>query len=108
MINLIKQAKELVRHNKITKVGETMWDIDNRNSVKLYIKKGRNFLSCSCFNYSKFPNESFCYHKLGVIIFELDFYKKLEKLIEEYQGYNKIKVPVTTESILNDLGELKK
>ncbi|MEK6878381.1 MAG: hypothetical protein AABY22_02170 [Nanoarchaeota archaeon] len=109
MINkLIKQAKELVKHNKVKKISETLWDIDERNSVKLQIKKGRNLLNCSCHNDTRFCIESpFCHHKFAVILFELDFYKKLEKLIEEYKRYAKIKVPITIESMINDLENLR-
>ena len=105
---LFNQAKELVKHNKVKKISETMWDIDGRNSVKLQIKKGRNLLICSCHNDTKFCIESpFCYHKLSIILFELDFYKKLNFLIEEYRGYAKIKVPITIESMINDLENLR-
>lgn len=107
-IESFKQAKELILHNRINRISDSFWEIDNRNSVKLQVKKGRSFFSCSCQNSARFPIESFCYHKLAVVLFEAEIYKKLNTLIEEYQGYSKIKAPITTELILNDLMNLKR
>ena len=40
--------------------------------VRVFKKKGRNLIDCTCMNHTKFCNESpFCKHKIAIIIHEI-------------------------------------
>lgn len=115
MIELINQAKELIKMNKIKKIGGpgTMGQLYEvgEHTVRIYPKPGRLLFECGCYNGTKFCNESpFCVHKTAVILFEgdNDFNSKAEKMIFDYQKYKNLKLKVSPDLVLDDLNKLKR
>lgn len=103
----ISYAKTLVK--EIEQVSPTLFKIYD-NTIKIQTKKGRCFLTCSCQNHSLFPNESFCVHKLAIVIYlsNGNFNKKIDKIISDYEKYKDCKLKPSVNCFLNDLRNLKR
>ena len=104
-----KHCIELYKQKRYKVNSERNMDVDSEN-VMMVTKKGRKLIICSCCNDTKFCVESpICRHKNFFIAqpFIDHFDKKISKLIEEYEGYKNIKCDISTESMLNDLKNLK-
>jgi hypothetical protein len=115
MNELIKYAKRLIKENKVQKIGGPgskgqLYEV-GEHSVRIFTKPGRTLYSCTCYNGTRFCNESpFCVHKLAVIIYEVDkkFREHMDKIISDYQKFNdagikKMEIIV----ILDDLNKLR-
>ena len=95
---------------KVTENSPTLFEVLG-HSVKIQTKKGRKLLLCDCINHTKFCLENpFCYHKELVIeyILKKPIKKRLDKLIEVYENWYKLKLPQNPELMLNDLKNLKR
>ena len=95
---------------KVKEISRTLFEV-NGHSVKIQTRSGRKLLLCDCINHTKFCTENpFCWHKELVVehILKQPIKEELDKLINEYEGYLNIKVPLKTEAILNDLNNLRK
>jgi len=79
-------------------------------TITYQCKKGRNIMTCSCFNSTKFCNEGMCYHKLAVIIYlsSIKLDKCLNKLIEDYSLYKENKLTPSVDLFLDELNKVKK
>ena len=103
----IQYAKTLV--GKIKQISPTLFEVD-KHSVKIQTKKGRVLIICDCFNDTKFCIESpICVHKLAVIIYLADnnFNEKIDKIIDDFERFKKIGLPVSTDLMLDNLNRLK-
>jgi len=109
MEDKIKRAKELVKHNQVKKISEGLWEI-GKNSVSLKVSAGREILFCSCMNTSIFGDINLCYHKIAVLLFEADeeFYKKIDKLLEDYKKIKDLKLKMDADIVINDLENLRR
>ncbi|MBU0959166.1 MAG: hypothetical protein KKB31_04430 [Nanoarchaeota archaeon] len=114
MIELIKRAKELVKHNKVKKIGGPgamgqLYEVEE-HTVRIYHKPGRNIAECSCLNGSRWCGEMpICVHKISVLLFEAEnkFDEQLDKLIELYENWVEMKLPIKPQNILHDLKNLR-
>lgn len=97
MLNIFEEAKEYIKYKRFNKISEEMYDIGN-HIVICKIKQGRNILSCSCQNHSRFCNENpICSHKIAFIIltFNEKLYKEIDKQIIQAEKYKNLKLPVS-------------
>mgnify|MGYP001590474891 CR=1 FL=1 len=95
MNSQIQYAKRLVKENKVKPVSSTLFEVEE-HKVKIQVKKGRTLLLCDCYNHTIYCLENpFCVHKLAVINYLCDgtFYKELDKIIELYNSWIKMKLP---------------
>lgn len=105
----LSYSKELVKRNKVKQISETLFEVEN-HSVKFQKKKGRILLICDCVNHTRFCNQSpICKHKISVIIYlnDLNFNKRIDKLINEYKNYKELNLPVSVDLFINDLTTIK-
>jgi hypothetical protein len=108
----MKYSKKLVRENRVKKLSQTetktIWEV-NDHLVTFQVKKGRNILTCDCFNGTLFCNEGFCEHQKACIGFEWDnkFNERIDKLIGDYKIYKKLKLPVSADLMIYDLESIK-
>jgi len=113
MEKLTKHLLELFGQKRYSEVEgiskEKMLKVDS-NEVTKIIKKNHSLLNCTCESSGKTGHNSICRHKQFFIIFPFLklFNEKLDKLINDYESYLSIKVPLKTELMLNDLKKLKK
>ena len=103
----LSYAKSLIK--SIVPISDTLFQVRSY-LVKINIKKGRRVLTCSCTNHSRFPVESFCYHKESVIIYlaNKELNNKLDKLIQTYEKYKELNFDVKPGIVLDELNKLKK
>ena len=103
----IQYAKTLMK--KIKQISQTLFEVD-KHSVKIQTKKGRQLIICDCDNSSYFGHNQFCVHKLSLIIYlaNNNFKEKIEKVIDDYERYKKIKLPVSIDLMLDDLDSLRR
>lgn len=75
---LFKAYKE----KRLKVISDRMFEVDN-HTVTIQIKQGRRLLTCSCCNYGRFPNESFCWHREMVIVYPIlkHFDKKIKEVV---------------------------
>lgn len=110
MNKLIKYAKQLIRENKVNEVTPNVWEVGDKDVI-IKIKKGRNLISCSCCNYSRFVNENpFCSHKIAVILFKTNkkFIEALERLKIQYEKWDDMKFKPDIKMFLNEIENLEK
>ena len=110
MQDKINRAKDIVRHGKVKQISDAFWEVEN-HQVALKSKTGRSFFTCDCLNYSLYCNSNpICIHQLSVIIFlsENEFYKKIDKLIEDYKRIGELKLKIDTDIVINDLENLRR
>jgi hypothetical protein len=108
---LIKQSKrlEVKPINQTTgKMGD-MWEVGNY-IVRIFNKKGRKLITCTCQNNDKFINQpTICIHKMRLLnylsynVFE----EKLKEIKEIYEAYATNKLPIKSEMIFSDLQSLE-
>ncbi len=94
---------------KVTETSPTLFEVLG-HSVKIQTKKGRKLIICDCDNASYFGHNQFCWHKELVVehILKKPIKKRLNKLIEVYENWCKLKLPQNPELMLNDLKNLKR
>jgi len=105
----IKYVKELIKHNKVKQISETLFEVEG-HSIKIQKKSGATLLICDCINHTLNCNSpAFCFHKFAVISYltNKDFLQRLDKLISDYEGYEKNKLKVSQECFINDLKDIK-
>lgn len=109
MLNPIIRAKDLVHHGKVISINDKIFEVED-NKVSVQKKPGRTILTCSCWNATAFCNEGICIHKIAVLLFLADqnFYKKIDKLIEDYKRVNNLKMKIDTDMIIYDLESLRR
>lgn len=110
MKDLINFAKQLIREGQVKQISERIWDVEDK-IVTHKIKRGRNVTSCSCQNYSRFVNENpICSHVIAVILFKANkkFMEKLDKLINQYEGWDRSKFKLQIGIIVDDLNKIRK
>ena len=100
--------KQLVKEHRVKEISPTLFEVLG-HSVKFQKKKGRTLLICDCDNSSYFGHNQFCIHKLSVLyyLFDNNFYKKMDKLISEYENYKELKLPVSIECFIEELKSIK-
>lgn len=106
---MIPYAKELVKTNQVEAISDTLFKVGS-HSVKIQRKPGRTLMICDCQNHTTFCNESpLCSHKIAVIVYmsDLQFNKRITKLIDEYENYLNLKLPVSIETMIQDLKDIK-
>jgi len=107
---MISYAKSLMLQGDVKQISRKMFQV-KEHIVKFQTKKGRVMITCDCKNASYFSHNQFCVHKAAAIIFasQMDFLKRLDKLIEQYEGFEKNKLPnVSNYCFLNDLKEMRR
>jgi hypothetical protein len=104
----IKLAKEWIKHNKVKQISETLFEVEG-HSVKIQKKSGRSLILCDCENASFFADNQLCVHKISMIAYLInkDVLKGLDKLISDYEGYEKNKLKVSQECFINDLKDIR-
>jgi len=97
---------------KVKQISERMWEIPELgHTVTLRIKKGRRIWTCNCQNHARFCVEnSWCRDKelVNEYIIKKPILKNLDKLINDYENYSKLKLNVSPEAMLNDLKNLRR
>jgi hypothetical protein len=81
-----------------------------KNTVRIFQKKGRTLITCSCLNGTKFCNEpTICYHKNEVLrkIYLDKFEKKVNKVIKEYESFQLLKLKASNDLFLDELRKLR-
>jgi hypothetical protein len=97
----IKQIKNLIKHEKVKQISENIFEVEEHS----VIIKGSSLL-CNCeaevFN-------SMCYHRWAVVVYlaNKDFLKRIDKLIQEYEGYKDNNLKPNVDCFLNDLNSIK-
>jgi len=84
---------------------EKMLKVDSEEVTRV-IKKNHSHLICTCNSSGKTGHSSFCRHKQFFMVYPFleEFSEKINKLIEEYNGYLENKLPpVSHEAIIKDL-----
>lgn len=85
----LKQLFKAYKEKRIKKISNMLFEVDDK-IVKIHIKQGRRYLTCSCQNHARFPNESFCSHKILVINYPiLEYFNKKIKGIISFLELNK-------------------
>jgi len=105
----IKLAKDLIKHNRIKQISETLFEVEG-HSVKIQKKMGATLILCDCLNHTLNCNSpAFCSHKFSVIAYltNRDFLQRLDKLISDYEGFEKNKLKVSQECFINDLKDIR-
>jgi hypothetical protein len=105
----IKYIKELIRHDKVVQLSDTLFKVEE-HSVKIQKKGGAKLLLCDCINHSINCNSpAFCVHKMAVISYltNKDFLERLEKLIKQYESFKDNKLNVSQECFIEDLKSIK-
>jgi len=108
MKELIKKAKYLLDNNKVKKISDRMWEVED-NLVSFKQKPGRCFMTCSCGNSTKFCSESpLCCHKFAVGQFELNskFKERLNKIIKDYKQTKEIAKEIDIDVVVTELEDL--
>ena len=108
MTPLISYAKRLVKENKVKAISSTLFEVEEHKVMEV-VKKGRCLILCDCDNASYFGHNQFCVHKLAVINYlcDKDFYKQIDKLIELYENWKDMNLPVNLNFMINDLKNLR-
>lgn len=108
MESQVRYAKDLIKHNKIVKISNTLFQVDE-NSIKIQRKKGRTIYLCDCENSSLFADNNFCSHKFALITYlsNNDFLQRLQDLISQYENFKNIKANVSIDFFLNDLNDIR-
>jgi len=113
MLEIIKYAKRLVKEGKVKRIGKPgkmgqLYEVGN-HSPRIFTKPGRNVTSCDCFNGTLWCNEGICVHKIAMLLYESDnnFLKKIDKVIKDYEFYEKSKLPLKWFRIIEDLKSLR-
>lgn len=109
MKDKIDRAKEFVKHKQVIQITDRLFEVE-KHQVIIQTKSGRQILLCDCENSSKFGHNQLCVHKLAVIlsISDNEFYKKIDKLLEDYQRIKDFKLKIDTDIVLSDLESLRK
>jgi len=104
----IFKAKDLLKHNKVIKISDKIFDVGDY-IVSVQKKPGRNILTCSCWQGTNFCNEGICSHKISVLLYlaNNNFYDKVDKLLNDYKKINKLKMKIDTDIVISDLESLK-
>ena len=105
----IPYAKRLVKEGRVKQLSETLFEVEE-HKVKIQVKQGRSLFLCDCQNSSRFCVESpFCVHKVAVIIYLSNHksLKQLDALINLYKNWEKMKLPVSLNLMINDLENLR-
>jgi len=110
MKELIKRAKYMIDSQKVKKISDNLFEIEE-NSVSLVKKKGRQLLLCTCKNSTDFCNESpICSHKIAVIIYQATYNLRdyIEKEIKELEQFKKINMKPEIDSHIHKLNHIKR
>lgn len=95
---------------KVIEIGGNIWEIkETGHTVSCKIKKGRRILTCTCTNHTKYCNENpLCYHKQLVLEYlaSKPILEYLDKLVNEYKGYENIKAKIDAKLIVDDLNKI--
>ena len=105
-----KNARLLIQQNKVKKISDTMWEVDDE-MVRKISKPGRSFFTCTCDSYLRnctSPQGSRCYHREAVIIFNPQFQMKVDELIDFYESNKELNIEVDIEIMINHLKDLKR
>ncbi|MFW6130847.1 MAG: hypothetical protein ACOC56_06635 [Atribacterota bacterium] len=107
---LIKKAKMEVKpiNSSTGNLGD-MYDV-GEHTVRIFKKQGRQIITCTCQNDSRFCNEpTICIHKLKLINYLSynTFEERLKKLKEQYHLFVLNKLTIKPELIFNDLQSLE-
>jgi len=114
MIELIKQAKYLIKSGNVKKIGGpgTMGQLYEvgEHTVRIFTKPGRLLFTCDCYNASHFGHNQFCIHKASIILFESmnNFEDKIKKIIQDYNKFKDCKLKVDPLVVLDDLEKLRR
>lgn len=106
---MIKTSKEIVRHNEVERISDSLFKVRNEH-IKIATKKGSRILTCSCQNHTfNCNNLALCYHKLSVLYYlgYKDLLNKINKTISDYKRYNNLKLPVSIDLMIDDLESLR-
>lgn len=113
---IVQAAKKLKveRVNKETgnlgDLYEVAWFKD-KYLVRIFNKKGRKLMTCSCSNSSRFVNSpTVCVHKIAALLFESNYIlsQLLEDLIVEYESYAANSLSTNPHAIVEDLTKLRR
>ena len=106
-------AKDLIKHKKICLISNSnnslTYEVDD-HLVRVFSRQGARLISCTCLNHSMNVNSSaWCVHKSAIFIYEAekDFHIQIDKLIDLYQSWIDISLPIKPELIVYDLKNLK-
>ena len=85
------------KENRVKQISNKMYEVDDK-IVTIQTKQGRQLITCSCFNHTKWCNSpAFCYHKEMILVYPIfEYYKnKIDELvsfmkINKGMGKNKI------------------
>lgn len=104
-----KNARLLIKDNKVKQVSENMWEVGDE-IVRKISKPGRSFFTCTCDSYCRncsSPRGSRCYHVESIIIFNPEFQERINKVIEIYENAEKIDMKPDNIVIIQELKDLK-
>jgi len=83
-MNNFKELFKIFKQGRIKKISNNMYQVDDY-LVCFKHKKGRQVITCSCQNYSKFPNESFCFHRELAILYPVfEHFTKIAKRLTKH------------------------
>ena len=112
MAKEIKHLLELYNQKRYLQVegisADKMLRVDSEEVTKM-TKKNHSYLICTCESSGKTAHNSLCRHKQFFIVFPiLEFlYKRIDKLIDDYERYKKINMKINPELVISDLKDVK-
>lgn len=106
-------AKDLIKHKKINLVSNSnnslTYQVDD-HLVRVFSRKGARLITCDCENHTRnCSSPAWCVHKSAIFIYESekDFHIQMDKLIDLWEFWKKNGIPVTIDTMIYDLKNLK-
>jgi len=109
-MKIFEEARGYIKDRRYKRISENVMEV-GKNTVILKIKKGRNLLTCSCHNDTKFCCESpICSHKQVFLIvnFNDNLYSEISKAIFDVNKYKELNFEMSNSLCLDILEKIRR